>query len=190
MGLSSRCGHRGAAVYLKIAKIGLLDDFRPFFFVFVAGCWFLHSGPIWQGPGVHTGVVVGFCALGFGLCVRGGGLRVYRMVYRIYSSIYLNLLKRFFKVFKAKVKAGRGLELETRDTRQGQRGQFASERSMHHRTYQGAQIQIRVQVLLSLAVLRSSSSRFSTPSSSSSGYICVVARCRFACAAEIIGATS
>ena len=126
-------------------------------------------------------------SLGFGLRVRGGGLRVYRMVYRIYSSIYLNLLKRFFK---AKVKAGRGLELETRDTRQGQRGQFASERSMHHRTYQGAQIQIRVQVLLSLAVLRSSSSRFSTPSSSSSGYICVVARCRFACAAEIIGATS
>lgn len=178
MGLSSRCGHRGAAVYLKIAKIGLLDDFRPFFFVFVAGCWFLHSGPM-AGPWSPS--------LGFGLRVRGGGLRVYRMVYRIYSSIYLNLLKRFFK---AKVKAGRGLELETRDTRQGQRGQFASERSMHHRTYQGAQIQIRVQVLLSLAVLRSSSSRFSTPSSSSSGYICVVARCRFACAAEIIGATS
>lgn len=160
--------------------------FALFFLCLLLVAGFCTVGP-WQGPGVHTGVVVGFCALGFGLCVRGGGLRVYRMVYRVYSSIYLNLLKRFFK---AKVKAGRGLELETRDTRQGQRGQFASERSMHHRTYQGAQIQIRVQVLLSLAVLRSSSSRFSTPSSSSSGYICVVARCRFACAAEIIGATS
>jgi hypothetical protein len=189
VGLSSRCGHRGAAVYLKIAKIGLLDDFRPFFFVFVAGCWFLHSGPM-AGPWSPYWSRRGF--LRFGLWVaraRGGVARISHGIsyIYIYSSIYLNLLKRFFK---AKVKAGRGLELETRDTRQGQRGQFASERSMHHRTYQGAQIQIRVQVLLSLAVLRSSSSRFSTPSSSSSGYICVVARCRFACAAEIIGATS